>query len=297
MSASAAARGRAPQDLHLERWTFHGPRPEREFSPRVPGIPGDGSPVVLHVDAERGLTFTWHDISRRDHDWCSLERGYLVSRLTVTDVTGAEVGGINATHTTPELIAEVFPTPFHWADENTGTGFGFRWASMVTPQHLWASAYSALRARPESTAGSWSWGLGESDAPDDPAVLVAELEHAQDLLAARVAQFVEFLSVPLVDYSHLDETYTTLDGRKAPLRGTGVGRTMYLLAARRLATQGKVLRASGTQSHLARALWKRLVEDPTVPTRKVTVTSWTNGDPRTYTCLDYADEVPHISAP
>ena len=76
------------------------PRPDPDtFRPQVPGIPGDGSPVVLDVDEERGLTFTWHDISRRDQDWTSRERGFLVSRLTVTDSTGTEVGGLNGSLT------------------------------------------------------------------------------------------------------------------------------------------------------------------------------------------------------
>src|SRR4051794_26294734 len=55
--------------------------PSDEFDPHVPGIPGDGSPVVLDVDEERGLTFTWNDISRRRQDWSCRKRGYLVSQL------------------------------------------------------------------------------------------------------------------------------------------------------------------------------------------------------------------------
>ena len=50
------------------------------------------------------------------------------------------------------------------------------------------------------------------------------------------------------------------------VRGIGVGRRMYILAAQRLAVTGRVLSESGLQSVLAQNLWGRLGDDPTVPT-------------------------------
>lgn len=260
-----------------------------DFNPRVPGVPGDGSPVILHIDESRGLTYTWHDLSRRKQDWQCRESGYLVSRLTITDTTLTEVGALGVTHTTSELVAAEMPTSFHWADENIGACFGYRFG-VVTDQQAWAAAYNALRTLPPSSNGKDLWVLGASDAPDEPKVLAAELDAARQALDIKVAAFVEFLSVPFVDYAHLDRTYTTPDGECAPLRGTGVAPVMYRLAAQRLATQGKVLRASGLQSTQAAALWKRLAADPTTPTHEVTVRYWSTNDQLTYLCLDYTGE-------
>lgn len=243
----------------------------KPFDPQVPGIPGDGTPVLLHTDEARGLTFTWYDISRRKQDWQSRERGYLVSRLVVTDAADREVGYLNVTHTTAEMVAAELPTPFHWADENTGTSFGFGYYDEVSPQRIWASAYQALRTTPPSADGKGLWVISEQDAPTDPDVLVRELAWAEAQFAEQVCQFVRNLSIPFVDYSFLDHTATGPDGAVVRLRGTGIGQLMYVLAAKRLAEQGKVLRASGIQSEEAEALWRRLLANPDVPTREVTV--------------------------
>lgn len=291
--AAPAAPGRAGADP-LTKWAHVAAEPPREraFDQRVPGIPGDGSPVVLHVDDARGLTFTWYDISRREQDWCSRERGYLVSRLEVTDASGEAVGWLNVTHTTRELVAAELPTALHWADENTGTSFGFRYGGL-TPQRLWASAWTALHEFPASVRGKSLWVLTANDAPQDPAVLAAELDDAERRFERQVRAFVKFLSVPFVDYSYLTESHVDASGRVVPLRGTGVGRLMYLMAARRLAEHGKVLRASGVRSDLATSLWSRLEADPDVPTRDVTVRYWSPAlsRPKTYPCIDFTDTV------
>ena len=279
------------------------------FRPQVPGIPGDGSPVVLDVDEERGLTFTWHDISRRRQDWTCRDRGYLVSRLSVTDATGTEVGGLNVTHTTPELVDEELPTSFHWADENTGYSFGFPFRRAATKKaaetlaamgrndtplesptaaRVWAAAYSALKERPPSARGKATYSLSASDAPADRQTLLAELAVAEEKLDRKVEQFKEFLSVPFIDYAELDRTATAPDGTEMPLRGTGTGQRMYRLAAGRLAQQGKVLRASGIQTDEAQAVWRRMAADPETRTTEVTV-RYFDQEPKTYVCLDYRD--------
>lgn len=273
------------------------------FDPRVPGIPGDGSPVVLHIDSERGLTYTWYDISRRLQDFQSRERGYLVSRLAVTYRTpqGAdiEVAYLNVTHTTKELVTDECPTPFHWADENTGATYGFGFAAedgtTVSPEKIWATAYTHLSSeigRPPSMTGRHGWGGYSADqAPTDPAVLAAELKVAEDYYAKMMRGFVRHLSTPFVDYSHVDGDLDALrtPGHPGNLRGTGIGRHMYLLAAQHLATHDKILRASGCQSDQARTLWSRLVADPSVPTRKTRSTYYMPiaGRTSTHWCLDY----------
>lgn len=252
----------------------------------VPGMPGDGTPVVLHTDTERGLTYTWHDLSPRDGDRSLIERGYIISRLVLTHTaTGAEVGGLSIGHSNRALVNAVFANAFEWADENTGMniGYAYRDADAISDAHIWAAAYNYLRIRPPSAAGSRSWTLGALDAPTDPQVLKAELRTAERMLAKEVTAFVRQLSTPYVDFSEVD--YATPEG--TPLRGTGIGRQMYLLAAQHLGTMGMVLRASGCQSDLAQGLWARLAADPTVPTRKTRTTYRATKQVKVNLCLDY----------
>jgi hypothetical protein len=272
-------------------------RERPDFDPKVAGIPGDGSGIVLHTDPERSLTYTWYDISRRRQDYLSRERGYLVSRLSVTftrhDGTDIEVAGLNVTHTTQAMVDEVFETPFHWADENTTAIFGFAWNDEVSPQKVWATAYNNLSGQiqpgtAQPTQG-WAHSYSASDAPHDPDVLAAEIQAAAEVYAKRMRRFVRYLSTPFVDYAHVDSDFEAerVEGHPGNLRGTGIGYRMYVLAAQHLATHKKVLRASGLQSPEAQHLWERLVADPEVPTRKCRPTYWDGGPNKTSWCIDY----------
>ena len=260
----------------------------------VPGLGGDGTPVVLHTDTDRGLTYTWSDQSLRPQDIVSRERGYLVSRLSVTH-GDIEVAYLNVTSTTKEIMADTFATPFEWADENTGASFGFRYRDEVTPQHIWATAYENLKYEipPASTTGRRTWGAySDSEAPTDPRVLAAELATAAKVYTKQMRSMVRFLSTPFVDFSHVDSQFDAdrIVGHPGNLRGTGIGKTMYVLAARHLAaTRGQVLRASGCQSEEAQALWQRLAADKDLPVRRTRCTFWmpTKDQTQTYLCLDY----------
>lgn len=266
-----------------------------DFTPAVPGI-GDGTPVILATDEQRRLTYTWYDQSPRKQDWHSRERGFLVSRLSVTYTPAdgsapVEVGYLNVTHTTPELVADVFPTPFHFADENTSASFGFRYRNEVTPADMWATVYTHLRRelRAPSAADKTCWGAySKSDAPTDPDVLANELATAEKVYARQMRGFVRWLSNPFVDYSKVKHTMTDENGHHLT-HGAGIGTRMYLLAAQHLAARGKVLRGSGIQTGHAQGLWQRLVTDPAVPTRKTRITFYkpTAEQTSTYWCLDY----------
>lgn len=270
------------------------------FGGPVPGLPGDGTPTVLHVDTERSLTYTWHDQSPRLQDIGSRESGFLVSRLSVAH-DGIEVAYLNITSTTPELLADTFASPFEWACENTGACFGFERAREegreVSPERIWAVAYSNLGMTPPSAAHRRSWGsYAPSEAPSDPSVLAAELAVVEKVYAKQMRAFARWLSTPFVDYSHVDDDFDAdrKPGHPGSLRRTGVGRTMYVLAARHLAaTRGKVLRASGCQTDHAQGLWAALHADPALPTRATRVTFYkpTATPTQTYLCLDYTKDI------
>jgi hypothetical protein len=268
------------------------------FDPTVPGIEGDGAGIVLHVDAERDLTFTWYNISRRSQDFQSRERGFLVSRLSVTrgGINGTEVAYLNVTHTTKELVAAEFPTPFHWAEENTSALFGFKWAAekgeTVSDAEIWATAYNHLKTTPPSAKNLRVWTFSASHAPTDPKVLKAELKTAERIFAEQMRGFVRWLQSPFVDFSRVNHDMVDENGVHFT-HGAGIGRLMYVLAAQQLATMGKTLRASGCQTEYAQRLWQRLAADETLPVRKKRVTYYVETSERTksYLCLDYTKTI------
>lgn len=261
-----------------------------EFTPKVPGIPGDGSPVILHVDTARDLTYTWHDRSFDINDAPPRRSGIETSLLTVTRA-GHRLGYLKVSFTTKEHVASLFASPFEWADENTGACFGFSFAEEghpVSPEKIWATAYTNLRMSPPSLDGRRVWVPSPSDAPSDPKVLAAELAVVEKVYAKKMRGFIRTFAVPFVAYSHVDGEFEAQQvGHPGSLRGEGVGRMMYLLAAQQLATTGRVLRASGNQTPEASALWQRLVSDPEVPTRKSRVTYYRTGEASTRWCIDY----------
>lgn len=270
-----------------------------KYTPKVPGIPGDGTPLTLHRNPHaahgHGLTYTWHDRSPDLADASPRESGIETSLLTATTDTGTRVAHLRVSFTTRELLAETFPTPFHWADENTGATFGFRWDT-PTPAHLWVRAHEATRTLPASWDGknrAKSWSVQNHDVPEDPAVIDADLAVLAAHYRRQMSGFLRSHKTPFVAYSHVDNAYdahrATAEGRTHPgdLRRTGVGTTLYVLAAQQLATTGRILRASGNRSPEADALWASLIANPTIATRKTRHTYYLTGKTTTGWCLDY----------
>ena len=263
------------------------------FTPAVPGLPGNGAPVILHEDTERALTYTWHDRSTDIADAGPRESGMETSLLTVTHGPH-RVGYLRISFTNRAILDATFPDPFHFADETTGASFGFKYGT-VTPATVWATAHQDLNLLPASwngkrPAGASRWAMDPKDAPTDPAVLAADLKVAARAYAKQMRGFLNTFKAPFVAYSHVDNQFDAQasgDGHPGNLRGTGVGRTMYLLAAQHLATTGRPLLASGIQTSEAQALWGRLVADPAVPTRRTKRTYYRTGKASTMWCLDY----------
>ena len=281
--------------------------------PQVPGMPADGAPVVLHTEIHKPtggtLTYTWHNLSNRHS--LRLKCGYIISELTLTYTVPAtapigagdtfQVGRLSIIHTTKEVLADVFPTVFHWADRNTSANFGaaFRKApGSVTDADLWAGAYNHLSrvlGRPSSAINNHHWTFSAADAPTDSTVLAAELKTVENHYRTMMRDFLRYVSVPMINYAHLDDGLHndrfSVDHPAHPgnMRGQGYGRTMYILAARHLGTMGRVLRASDIQTEAAQALWTRLAADPALPVRKTRTTYWQPVEDRTKThwCLDY----------
>lgn len=264
-----------------------------EFTPAVPGLPGDGAPVILHTDTQRGLTYTWYDRSPDIQDASPRESGMETSMLTVTH-GHHRVAYLRVSFTSKAILDDLFKSPFHWADENTGASFGFDYAE-PTDAKVWAAAYENLSVLPPSwngtrPAGASRWVMDPKDAPTDPTVLAADLDVAAKMYAAQMRGFLSTYKNPFVAYSHVDDEWDAQragDGHPGNLRGTGIGSTMYILAAKHLATTGRFLISSGIQTPEAEALWARLAANPQVATRRTRRTYYRTGKTQTYWALDY----------
>lgn len=240
--------------------------------------------VTVGHDADRGLTYTWHDQSPDPQDISPRESGVDTSALTAQTPDGACVAYLRISFTTDTLLAATFDRLLAWAEEGCGWRMGMQahkrgYGDPVSPARLWQQAHLHAQMTPASLpgAGHSPWSLTADDAPTDPAVLEADLQAIEETIRPRFQAWRDYLLVPFVAYSHTDECH----------RGIGVGRAMYLHAAQQLAATGRVLRASGNQSGEAETLWFRLIADPTVPTSTITLTSWGSGEVGTYPVLDY----------
>lgn len=264
-----------------------------EFTPQVPGLPGDGTPVVLHHDQARDLTYTWHDRSPDTQDAAPRESGMETSLLAVTHAQH-RVGYLRVSFTTKALLDHLFPTPFHWAEANTGAAFGFGYGE-VSDAQVWAVAHQNLGMLPASWGGrrpatACSWVMDPRGAPADPAVLAADLKVVEAVYARQMRGYLSTYRNPFVAYAHVDDigdANRAGPGHPGGLRGTGVGTAMYVLAAQHLAATGRFLIGSGIQSDDAEALWARLVANPAVPTRRTRRTFFRTGQTKTYWALDY----------
>ena len=263
------------------------------FTPAVPGLPGDGAPVILHHDTDRDLTYTWHDRSTDIADASPRESGIETSLLTVTH-RGHRVGHLRVSFTNKAILDTTFESPFHFADQTTGTHFGFDYGD-VCDATVWATAHEDLKVLPASwngtrPEGASRWVMDPKDAPTDPAVLAADLKVVAQAYTKQMRGFLNTFKAPFVAYAHVDDQWDAQragEGHPGNLRGTGVGRTMYVLAAQHLATTGRTLVGSSIQTDEAQGLWNRLVADPTVPTRRTKRTYYRTGKTNTTWCLDY----------
>lgn len=134
------------------------------------------------------------------------------------------------------------PAPEEWAASSEEEKDEFR-------RELWRAA---TRESGEGIMheGEWIPPYRMSDAyiPANPERIKHDLDtlHAPRFLKRQQEQ-EEYFKLPFVDFSRMED----------PLKGKGYGSAAYVYTARRLAQEGKVLRASGTQSGEAQTTWGR----------------------------------------
>lgn len=143
----------------------------------------------------------------------------------------------------------VYPAPY---DENTDAE-----TRIAEKKKIWRVVHQRMESVPEGFDRSQlSWGsfvnLKEEHAPDDEKTLDEQIKVQKEKIEEEHEKFKKSHRVPVIDFSKLENN----------LRGQGVGTSMYVYTARKLAEQGKVLSSSGVQSDEAKSLWKRMAADP-----------------------------------
>jgi hypothetical protein len=149
---------------------------------------------------------------------------------------------------------------------------------------IWAKSFAAAERVPEGFDRSLlTWGsvssLKAEHAPEGEK-LERELAVVKNLGADEFYAFQQDHAQPTIDYSQLER----------PLRGQGMGISLYIYAARKLAERGLTLRGSGIQSPEAERMWLRMEKDSSIPVASM-AKRWTlNGE--TFTCfvLDFTPE-------
>lgn len=150
---------------------------------------------------------------------------------------------------TRKMTYSVYPAPY---DENTDDE-----TRIVEKKKIWKAVHQSLKIVPEDFDRSQlTWGslvnLKEEHAPDDEEKLDEQINVVKAQIEEEHKNFLKSHSNPVIDFSKLEK----------PLRGQGVGTSMYVYTARKLAEEGKVLSSSGIQSDEAQSLWKRMAADP-----------------------------------
>lgn len=217
------------------------------------------SPEILDViDSPEGkLAVVWEDTSQaRNDSFTQLESGYQVQRCVLRSwETGKEVGEVKVSWVSDETIKRSFGddefTPFRYQHRYSGTHYGFGEDELYdkNPLHedallqrrreVWRIANTHDRLRYRSPVA------GRTEPSDEQ--VKTDLEEWSREIRSDMTRWKESLATPFVDYSSISK----------PLRGQGFGTALYIYTARKLGTQGKVLRSSGLQSDKAKEVWAR----------------------------------------
>lgn len=257
------------------------------------------------------LAIVWEkDSTAKNDEFVQLKRGYEISRLTLNDPkTGEELGYLKLGSQTQESISRTFGDDewreFAWADDSESLR-GFRVYTkdangksvrtypvreasgeelVAAKRELWAGSHASMRITPPNfdlNQLSWSGlvNLNKDHAPEDEAQLDSDLAQLRNQLRDKLNLQQQWHSDPTIDFIRMSDR----------LRGKGTGQALYVLGARMLGKQGRVLRASGIQTEFAEAAWKRLGSDPRIPMTTISKKESylrEDGETKDYLCLDF----------
>ena len=261
-----------------------------------------GKSEIIHTDPELGLTYVWHDMSPDEEDKYPREKAIETSLLEVLDKDQNRIAYLRISFTNDEIMQSTFHRPLAWAEENKGWNIGWQTNKMderqgkpveaISEQTIWAKAHRSASISPPSrnTNGAQlaSYNVMPEHAPDE-ATMQKEIAAIEKPLAKEMKTWAKKVESPFVAYSNVNEE----DSQGNPLRGTGVGTAMYIIAAKQLGKTGRVLGASGLQSEYAQTLWSRFAKNPKVQTMTTISVNPSTKEKTESLALDYR---PKISA-
>ncbi|WP_217925158.1 hypothetical protein [Miltoncostaea oceani] len=234
--------------------------------------------ITTHKGVELELGYAW-DVDD------GIAEGWTVHRLGV-QARGREAGYLKISYVPADRAARLFPDPFHYALERSGSFYALKRLLERAPEAEWDEP--ELRAAVESGRGWVPWdeqqrlkGLGACGLRDEWAAVRSRI---QEDFAEQHRSFLEFhVDKPLVDYIRVFDGYDC-DGED-DFRRQGIALSLYAVGARWMAANGMCLWASGLQSEEAAEAWERLGQ--TLP---IGVAPSTNmaGESRTRRFLDGA---------
>jgi hypothetical protein len=239
-------------------------------------------PELLDViDSPVGpLAVVWQNLSHDGNDIpVELNRGSDVKLLSLISMkTGEREGYLKLTSKNWQSMARSYGTgellPFRYQQKEASGGLRYEAvlegadpASMSEAEReqfdrkLWLTAVDVNKGYYENEIGRAHSmdlsgvdkrnGIKESLIPADINVVRADLAEFAELINRQIDAARVTYEQPYVDQSRIV---------KEELQGHGLGSVMYVYGARKLATQGLAIRASGLQTPQAKAAWARFAK-------------------------------------
>ena len=285
----------SPSTLHAlnSSLKYEGPTPKwlKEQNKLSMKLFGTEAEIIDIIDAPIGTLFvTWEKNSTSDNDISiEIERGFNVSRIVYTDLDGNEKGYLKAGYTSENSIARSWGND-NWsglcyAQEYLGSNFGMiddfdtsredrTYKANYSPinekdtdeeriekkKEVWVKAHQGFKLLPEGFDSSkLMWGnpinLTKDHAPEDEEMLDKDLKVLQEKPQEALKNFTKSHSIPIIDFVSLNNE----------IKSKGMGPSLYIYAARKLAEQGLTLAESGLQTEFAEAVWSRMMRDKNIP--------------------------------
>lgn len=247
---------------------------------------GKPSEIIDEIEIEGKPTLVvWHDDSLRNKDIGPQKAGYNVSRLVYLDKeTGDERAYLNVTYSSDESSERAFKndelTSLRQLAENDSRFYAYRKDENLIKLRKLEGDEEGSEETYEEKAKLWkkavfslqvdfgrepkrSYTFSDEDLPSNEKELDKDIEKIIEATKESYDNYRLSSKTPKIDFSRVSDD----------LRGKGLGVSMYIYAAKKLAEKDLVLASSTMQSDHAIKAWKRMGQDTKIP-MKVIVTKF-----------------------
>jgi hypothetical protein len=248
------------------------------------------TPELLDIipSAKGDLAVVWQPMSQTDRDFGPLEAGHDMRVLYLINAdTGEQEGYLKLSSVSNESFARAFGndefTPFRYRSKESGARYSYLDLVSGDPyeddeEDEPIDDIDELRRRVWKTAKLDFHHQEPKELPDD-ATIRSELKEFAKEIQPDMTQKKRYFKTPFIDFSRVSDD----------LQGQGFGASMYVYAAKMLATQDLKLRSTfeRNQSPQARAMWSRFKEQ--MPERVGTMSLTRFYDKKNFQTLDFRD--------